>query len=401
MRDGRQQLMSTVAAVPLMVGLVLSTGLGVSLNLIPAAMAQAQPNPCGAAKPGSVCTPCNPCAAKKPPTCNPCAAQNTAPCNPCNPCAAKTVPAGNPCTPAAAASPCNPCAASAAATPSNPCAAKVAAVPNQSKECFVPRIRQAALNPTAAKKVPAANPCNPCAATAAASPGNPCAAKKVSTCGADTPPAAGTRCNPCAVKTAGAPCNPCAAANPAAAANPCAAASPGEPAKGVVLTREEAIAAYDCLYDELRQAYANTGIPATRDWKSWATRFSNAPYASAGHSARYVNNYANSTARESYGLYEELRAMPAGAVLIKDSFSVTDNGDLVLGPLFMMEKMNKGFNKATADWRYYMLMPDGGLSGLTKGKNSDSVTFCHECHSAGSQTDFLMLLPEEYRVTGN
>ncbi len=87
-RDWRRTLLSTTAALPITLGLVVGTA------TVGVALATALPNPVAAA--------CNPCAAKNP--CNPCAANPCAAkaCNPCNPCAAA---ACNPCNP------CNPCAA--------------------------------------------------------------------------------------------------------------------------------------------------------------------------------------------------------------------------------------------------------------------------------------------------
>jgi len=265
--------------------------------------------------------------------CNPCA---------CNPCAAK---ACNPCA-AAACNPCNPC---------NPCGGAGALT-----ECVVPRL---AANPCAAK---ACNPCNPCAA-AACSPCNPCAAKA---------------CNPCN------PCNPCAAAacNPC---NPCAAGG------GIELTDAEAAAAYDCARPAMAAAYARSGLAAARDYPAWR-RYSTGPYASATHGGRYVDNYAN-PAGAAYGRYEQGGPMAAGTVLAKDSFTVGADGRVAVGPLFLMAKMDAGFNADTLDWRYQIVMPDGSLFGTTNGAGAAKVQFCADCHNAMADHDALWFLPEAYR----
>ena len=149
----------------------------------------------------------------------------------------------------------------------------------------------------------------------------------------------------------------------------------------------------------MKEAYATTGVPATRNWRAWATQFSTVPYVSATHGGRYVMNYSNTVGARAYGEYEDLTEMPRSSVLIKDSFSANANGTLSVGPLFMMEKMGPGFNADTADWRYYMFMPDGTLFGVTGGQNSAGLTFCHECHEAMADTDHMWFLPEEYRVS--
>ncbi len=61
--------------------------------------------------------------------------------------------------------------------------------------------------------------------------------------------------------------------------------------------------------------------------------------------------------------------------------------------------MKKGFFKASGDWRYKMVMPDGAVFGTTKGKGTGKVKFCYECHLEQSDHDSLLFLPEELRVS--
>ena len=277
------------------------------------------------------------------------------PCSPCNPCAA--------------ASPCSPCAAS-------PCAANPCAAASPAAACVIPRLAQAQpCAPCAPAQPCAANPCaaNPCAANPCAA--NPCAAN----------PCAANPCaaNPCAA-------NPCAA-NPCAA-NPCAPAESGEP------TEAEAAAAYDCIADAMQAAYAKSGHPVAAAYIDWP-RYNKVPYRSETHGNRYVNNYANDVAKD-YGAFEDAGVMPAGSVVAKNSFGVSAKGQVSLGPLFVMEKMPAGFNPASADWRYTMIMPDGGIYGTTKGASSAKVQFCVACHMGlAEDTDSLLFMPDEYRIS--
>jgi LysM repeat protein len=356
---------------------------GASDCVVPRLQTAAAQNPCAAnpCNPCAAANPCNPCAAKNPCAavnpCNPCAAAN--PCNPCNPCApAEAVEltpseasaayecikgtlqaaytgqlqqaSASPCNPCAAANPCNPCAAANPCNPCNPCAATQAANPRN----------PCAANPCAA----AANPCNPCAAI---KPVNPCAANPCNPCAANP-------CNPCAAN----PCNPCAAQNPC---KPNAAASPCNP-----------------------QAVQAAAIPddiagVARSYQGW-TRVNTAPYVSATHGSRYVNNYPGPDAVDAYLQFEDVGAMPAGGRIAKDSFTVSPDGRVGVGPLFTMEKMPEGFNEASADWRYAMIMPDGSLFGVTGGQGSENVQFCAECHAiVADDQDSLYFLPEEFRLT--
>jgi hypothetical protein len=129
-------------------------------------------------------------------------------------------------------------------------------------------------------------------------------------------------------------------------------------------------------------------------WK----RYNKVAYVSETHGNRLVNNYANRRGR-SYINYDKVKRMPVGSVLAKDSFQVQAGGKLALGPLFLMEKMARGWSKASGDWKYTMVMPDGTVLGTTRGKGADKVKFCYECHNAAAEKDALMFLPKEHRVS--
>ncbi|UCH73825.1 MAG: cytochrome P460 family protein [Rhodospirillales bacterium] len=153
---------------------------------------------------------------------------------------------------------------------------------------------------------------------------------------------------------------------------------------------------YQNIRAEMAAGYALARLPELRNYLSWR-RFNKAPYRSATHGARYVNNYANSVG-EAYGAFERAGRLPEGAILVKDSFTATVNGGIFPGPMFVMEKMAVGFSPESGDWRYRMIMPDGSLFGETNGVNSDSVAFCIGCHATRAGTDHLFFLPKDYRL---
>ena len=335
---------------------------GASDCVVPRLQTAALQNPCAAANP---CNPCNPCAAAKPCNpCNPCAAAN--PCNPCNPCAA-----ANPCNP------CNPCAPAEAVelTPAEATAA-YDCIKGDMKAAYMGQLAQAA-NPCAA-----VNPCNPCNPCAAANPCNPCAVKPVNPC---NPCAAANPCNPCAAAN---PCNPCGAVKPVNPCNPCGATNPCKPGAALNPCNPQAV-----------QMAAVSGelMTVAQEYQGWE-RLNTQPYVSATHGSRYVNNYPAPEAAEAYGRFEEVGAMPAGGRIAKDSFTVSPDGRVSVGPLFLMEKMEEGFNAASDDWRYAMIMPDGSLFGMTNGQGSQNVAFCAECHAiVADDQDSLYFMPEEVR----
>lgn len=156
---------------------------------------------------------------------------------------------------------------------------------------------------------------------------------------------------------------------------------------------------YDCLLDELKTSYAKSGDEYAKAYTSWR-RYSTRPFISGTHGGRYVQNYANETAK-AYALYENAGEMPAGSVLAKPSFSVSSKtGKASLGPLFLMEKMEDGWYPKSDDWRYSMIMPNGQIVGATKGKGAENVEFCIQCHKIGTpkNVDSMMFVPKDLRV---
>ena len=161
------------------------------------------------------------------------------------------------------------------------------------------------------------------------------------------------------------------------------------------VSRAEAARIYAITQASLRLGYASSGEAVAESYQSWQ-QYNTEPYLSATHGNHYINNYANATARD-YGRFEAGGVLPPGAVLVKDSFSITANREILLGPLFVMIKMPSGFNYLTGDWRYQQIQPDGTLLGETLGRDAARVEYCIACHLAREQHDHLYYVPEEYR----
>jgi len=163
------------------------------------------------------------------------------------------------------------------------------------------------------------------------------------------------------------------------------------------LTSADAITIYDRIIGEMANVYRQSGLEPAADYTSW-TRYNTAPYLSATHGSRFVSNYANRVARD-YANLAAVESLPQGSILAKDSFEVTKDGDVLTGPLALMEKMEAGFNPQSRDWRYTMILPDGSVFGITNDEGSDRVQFCIDCHvAAGDDVDHLFYVPERFRV---
>lgn len=168
-------------------------------------------------------------------------------------------------------------------------------------------------------------------------------------------------------------------------------------AGGAALTDGEARQAYDCVREAMARSYARSGVKAAQTYSGWQ-RFSSAPYPSATHGNRYVNNYANAIAAPYYGRYENAGVLPAGSILAKDSFVVNDNGRVIFGALALMQKMPPNSATPPGNWRYTLILPDGRLFGSSDADEAEKVRFCQSCHAALKNTqDSLFFIPQQYR----
>ena len=160
-------------------------------------------------------------------------------------------------------------------------------------------------------------------------------------------------------------------------------------------TRAESV--YQAIREQMRANYASWGDPVVLAYQGWK-RFNKTPYRKKHHGQNYLNHYGNDSAAD-YAKYENLDPLPPGAIIIKDSFAVSDNGMVKTGPFFMMEKMGSGFVSGAGAWRFLMLRPNGLLVGMTGGIGAKNVQFCADCHKkAGAKRDYLYFLPRELRV---
>ncbi len=162
-----------------------------------------------------------------------------------------------------------------------------------------------------------------------------------------------------------------------------------------MLTDAEASAVYECLKDDIRRAYLKSDHPVAKEFRQW-TRFSTGPYPAEAHGSRYLLNYANGKAAPNYGNYEGLGTMSVGSIIAKEGFVQQHDGRNGVGPLFIMEKKQQGALENSGGWHYTMIMPSGMVRtdpGLQR--------FCNDCHENADDDDFMMFMPDEYRVSAN
>lgn len=157
------------------------------------------------------------------------------------------------------------------------------------------------------------------------------------------------------------------------------------------MTGEEVTAFYDCMKDWMAQCYARGDHPVGANYRDW-TVTSTRPAVTGPHSNRLLQTFANDIAAEQYMKYEtEGVEMPAGSVLAKESFSFK-NGKGVIGPLFIMTKLEKGASPETEDWDYSML-------GNTGKEMKVSQSFCRDCHVGWADQDSLAYPSPDVRIS--
>lgn len=152
-------------------------------------------------------------------------------------------------------------------------------------------------------------------------------------------------------------------------------------------------ALYACIADTMLDGYTKEGdetAMAYRNWAPTATR----PAVAGPHGNRFLQTFANDVAAEQYLKFaEEGVAMPAGSVLAKESFKIhKKKKKAVVGPLFLMTKVEAGGAPETNDWVYGGILPNGKPMKFKQA-------FCHDCHSAWEDQDYLAYPLEEVRLS--
>ena len=99
--------------------------------------------------------------------------------------------------------------------------------------------------------------------------------------------------------------------------------------KAADLSPDEAERIYVRLSELMARRYSIANMVVANEYRDWM-RFNTGPYLSATHGNRYVNNFAN-TIGEFYGALTKGIRFPVGAILVKDSFTVTDENNSWVG----------------------------------------------------------------------
>ncbi|PCJ09101.1 MAG: recombinase [Rhodobacteraceae bacterium] len=158
------------------------------------------------------------------------------------------------------------------------------------------------------------------------------------------------------------------------------------------LTEADIASIYDCIGDKMVEGYAKGGDMVAKNYRNWTVTGTRHGVAGA-HGNRLLLTYANDIAAEDYLKFaEEGVVMPVGSRLAKESIKINKKKNAaVVGPLFIMTKLEAGAAPKTNDWLYGGVLPNGKPMKFKQA-------FCHDCHQSWEDQDYLAYPLEEVRV---
>lgn len=173
-------------------------------------------------------------------------------------------------------------------------------------------------------------------------------------------------------------------------------AEPAARLPGYDLTPEEAEAAYACLEPQLTALYGQSGHALATRWQAWERLEQPPILVQDAFGMRWLVVYGNDRVikgRPLEGFVD--REFVVGAVLGMPSFTVTDEGVAEPGPLFLVEKMPRGFSGPYGNWRFTEIPAasrDIRPQISRGGKDAVEPIVCADCTARGLDAVYLTLV---------
>jgi hypothetical protein len=148
-------------------------------------------------------------------------------------------------------------------------------------------------------------------------------------------------------------------------------------------------AAYDCISETMLETYQRSKLDVPNIYRKWL-RANEVSFYAPANDFGWANVFLNKKS-EKYKINKYTSNFLPGSTIVKESFVFDISGNISVGPLFYMIKMEKGFNDSSNDWKFVEVNLDGTYAE-TLGINSDVTRRCIRCHGKRRETDFLFFI---------
>ena len=156
-----------------------------------------------------------------------------------------------------------------------------------------------------------------------------------------------------------------------------------------VISTNDLKVTYECLSEEMLKSYQRRKLKVPLEYRKW-DRVNDVSFYAPANDFGWVNVFVNSYARK-YSLNRYTSKFKEGSIIVKEGYTFDISGRADIGPLFYMEKMKKGFNKDSNDWKFTEVNVDGTYAEMG-GHNSELTKRCVKCHTRRKDSDFLFFL---------
>lgn len=184
--------------------------------------------------------------------------------------------------------------------------------------------------------------------------------------------------------------------NMAAVLDEPAEATPAVLLPGYDLSPEEAEAAYACIAPELQALYAASGHALAERWTRWERLEQPPILVPDAFGMRWLVVHGNDRAikgRPFEGYMD--REFVVGATLAMPSFTVSEDGVVAASPLYIVEKMQRGYSGPYGNWRFTEIPtePRETRPQISRGgKDAPEPVICTDCTARGLDAIYLTLV---------
>lgn len=166
---------------------------------------------------------------------------------------------------------------------------------------------------------------------------------------------------------------------------------------GYDLSPVEAERAFACIEPYLIDAYQGSGHALATLWREWE-RLDEAPFlVRDAFGLRWLAAFGNGRARGE-APFEPFRDREflVGEAVALPSFTVEEDGTVLPGALFLVEKMPRGFSGPYGNWRFTEIPVDAAPADVTAGAgvgeaDAPAPVICADCTARGLDAVYLTL----------